>query len=170
MDSFIRVFKSRDLEIFEFLRDRNVVSYIVIEDTRKPLSQEDKKIDPFCYMDEEDIDEILNVFKISFVSDLELDEEDSLFLKNFFNELLNITNLTTMIFKNFVVKDLYDNEFRVDTIPFFNRLLDCVKSDVKLNENEINDSSWMYLSQYWLNKLRLYPDDWDILFLEMMMY
>lgn len=30
MDSFIRVFKSRDLEIFEFLRDRNVVSYIVI--------------------------------------------------------------------------------------------------------------------------------------------
>lgn len=148
MDSFIRVFKSRDLEIFEFLRDRNVVSYIVIEDTRKPLSQEDKKIDPFCYMDEEDIDEILNVFKISFVSDLELDEEDSLFLKNFFNELLNITNLTTMIFKNFVVKDLYDNEFRVDTIPFFNRLLDCVKSDVKLNENEINDSSWMYLSQY----------------------
>ncbi|MGL6032143.1 MAG: terpene synthase [Kurthia gibsonii] len=148
MDSFIRVFKSRDLEIFEFLRDHNVVSYIVIEDTRKPLSQEDKKIDPFCYMDEEDIDEILNVFKISFVSDLELDEEDSLFLKNFFNELLNITNLTTMIFKNFVVKDLYDNEFRVDTIPFFNRLLDCVKSDVKLNENEINDSSWMYLSQY----------------------
>lgn len=148
MDSFIRVFKSRDLEIFEFLRDRNVVSYIMIEDTRKPLSQEDKKIDPFCYMDEEDIDEILNVFKISFVSDLELDEEDSLFLKNFFNELLNITNLTTMIFKNFVVKDLYDNEFRVDTIPFFNRLLDCVKSDVKLNENEINDSSWMYLSQY----------------------
>lgn len=137
MDSFIRVFKSRDLEIFEFLRDRNVVSYIVIEDTRKPLSQEDKKIDPFCYMDEEDIDEILNVFKISFVSDLELDEEDSLFLKNFFNELLNITNLTTMIFKNFVVKDLYDNEFRVDTIPFFNRLLDCVKSDVKLNENEM---------------------------------
>jgi len=84
--------------------------------------------------------------------------------------LLNITNLTTMIFKNFVVKDLYDNEFRVDTIPFFNRLLDCVKSDVKLNENEINDSSWMYLSQYWLNKLRLYPDHWDILFLEMMMY
>lgn len=148
MDSFIRVFKSRDLEIFEFLRDRNVVSYIVIEDTRKPLSQEDKKIDPFCYMDEEDIDEILNVFKISFVSDLELNEEDSLFLKNFFNDLLNITNLTTMIFKNFVVKDLYDNEFRVDTIPFFNRLLDCVKSDVKLNENEINDSSWMYLSQY----------------------
>ena len=148
MDSFIRVFKSRDLEIFEYLRDRNVVSYIVIEDTRKPLSQEDKKIDPFCYMDEEDIDEILNVFKISFVSDLELDEEDSLFLKNFFNELLNITNLTTMIFKNFVVKDLYDNEFRVDTIPFFNRLLDCVNSDVKLNENEINDSSWMYLSQY----------------------
>lgn len=148
MDSFIRVFKSRDLEIFEFLRDHNVVSYIVIEDTRKPLSQEDKKIDPFCYMYEEDIDEILNVFKISFVSDLELDEEDSLFLKNFFNELLNITNLTTMIFKNFVVKDLYDNEFRVDTIPFFNRLLDCVKSDVKLNENEINDSSWMYLSQY----------------------
>lgn len=147
METFIRVFKSRDLEIFEFLRNRNVVSYIVIEDTRKPLSQEDKKIDPFCYMDEVDIDEILNVFKISFVSDLELNEEDSLFLKNFFNDLLNITNLTTMIFKSFVVKDLYDNEFRVDTIPFFKRLLECAKSGVNLNENEMNDSHWMYLSQ-----------------------
>lgn len=147
MQSFVRVYKSRDLEIFQFLRNRNVVSYIVVEDTRKPLSDADKKIDPFCYMDEEDIDKILNVFKITFASDLELSEEDRLFLTNFFNDLLNITNLTTMIFKSIVVNDLFNHEFRVDTIPFFNRLLECLKSDVYLDEHEIEDSNWMYLSQ-----------------------
>ncbi|MEM1493840.1 terpene synthase, partial [Bacillus velezensis] len=65
MLSLNRALKLRDLEVFRVLKDGNILSYVIIEDTRKPFTEEDKKLEPLCYMDEEDINAILNVFKIS---------------------------------------------------------------------------------------------------------
>ncbi|MEK4136646.1 terpene synthase [Kurthia sp. FSL E2-0154] len=116
----------------------------MLEDTRRPLSKEEIKRDPLCYMDEEDINEILNVFKISFISDEKLEEEDSYFLRTFFSELVNNTDITTFIIDEFVKKDLYDAP-HLDEVPFFNNLLTYIDSDIVLSE--IDDHKWMYLSQ-----------------------
>ncbi|MFD6430817.1 terpene synthase, partial [Bacillus velezensis] len=74
MLSLNRALKLRDLEVFRVLKDGNILSYVIIEDTRKPFTEEDKKLEPLCYMDEEDINAILNVFNISIVNDEKLNE------------------------------------------------------------------------------------------------
>ncbi len=38
-----RILKLRDLEIFLGLKDGNILAYVVIEDTRNPFTEEDKK-------------------------------------------------------------------------------------------------------------------------------
>ncbi|MFT8322940.1 MAG: terpene synthase, partial [Bacillus sp. (in: firmicutes)] len=80
MISLHRIIKLRDLEIFHVLKNGIILSYVVIEDTRNPFTEEDKKLEPLCYMDEEDINNILNVFRISLINDEKLNEEDSILL------------------------------------------------------------------------------------------
>ncbi|KMK99128.1 terpinolene synthase, partial [Bacillus stratosphericus] len=48
-----RVLKLRDLEIFSVMKDNLILCYVIIEDTRKPFTEEDRKLEPLCYMDEE---------------------------------------------------------------------------------------------------------------------
>ncbi|MEH7200241.1 terpene synthase, partial [Priestia megaterium] len=107
MISFNRIIKLRDLEIFRVSKNGTIFSYVVIEDTRKPFTEEDKKLDPLCYMEEEDINAILNVFRISLINDEKLSEEDSLFLKSFFSDFVNNTNLTNFIITEYIQEDLY---------------------------------------------------------------
>ncbi|MGK4153628.1 hypothetical protein AB0X74_13405 [Kurthia gibsonii] len=144
MKLFKRILKLKNLEILKFFKESNTVCYIFLEDTRRPLSKEDIKRVPLCYMEEEDINEILNVFKISFISEEKLKEEDSYFLRTFFSELVNNTDVTTFIMDEFVKKDLYDDP-DLDEVPFFNNLLTYIDSDIVLSE--IDDHKWMYLSQ-----------------------
>lgn len=119
MLSLNRALKLRDLEVFRMLKDGNILSYVIIEDTRKPFTEEDKKLEPLCYMDEEDINAILNVFKISIVNDEKLNEDDSIFIRSYFSEFVNHTNLTNFIIKEYVQKNLYDYDDE-DDIIFFN--------------------------------------------------
>ncbi|MGN7410051.1 hypothetical protein [Sporosarcina sp. SAFN-010] len=84
MISVDRKLRLRDLEIFRFLKDNVVLAYVIIEDTRKPYTEEDKKLDPLCFLDEEDLNEIVNVFKIYFLSDEPLKRNDSVMLREFF--------------------------------------------------------------------------------------
>ncbi|MFJ9256724.1 terpene synthase [Bacillus velezensis] len=144
MLSLNRVLKLRDLEVFRVLKDGNILSYVIIEDTRKPFTEEDKKIAPLCYMDEEDINAILNVFKISIVNDEKLNEDDSIFIRSYFSEFVNHTNLTNFIIKEYVQKDLYDYDDE-DDIIFFNRILRSIGSDYVIKE--FDDINWIYLSQ-----------------------
>ncbi|WP_428828823.1 MULTISPECIES: terpene synthase [Bacillus] len=138
-----RPLKLRDLEIFSVMKDHRILCYVIIEDTRKPFTEEDRKLEPLCDMDEEDIQAILNVFHISIISDETLNEEDLTLVKSYFAEFVNNTNLTNFITREYVQKDLYavDDE---DDITFFNRMLRHIGSeDVK----EFDDRHWMYLSQ-----------------------
>ncbi|MGN7410829.1 hypothetical protein [Sporosarcina sp. SAFN-010] len=84
MISVDRKLRLRDLEIFRFLKDNVVLAYVIIEDTRKPHTEEVKKLDPLCFLDEEDLNEIVNVFKIYFLSDEPLKRNDSVMLREFF--------------------------------------------------------------------------------------
>lgn len=146
MLSLNRALKLRDLEVFRVLKDGNILSYVIIEDTRKPFTEEDRKLEPLCYMDEEDINAILNVFKISIVNDEKLNEDDSIFIRSYFSEFVNHTNLTNFIIKEYVQKNLYDYDDE-DDIIFFNRILRSIGSDYVIKE--FDDINWIYLSQDW---------------------
>lgn len=142
MISLSRILNLRNLEIFHVLKNGNILAYVVIEDTRKPFTEEDKKMDPLCYMDEEDINKILNVFRISLINDEPLSKEDSITLRTFFSDFVNNTNLTNFIIKEYVQEDLYENE---DNIESFNKILINIGSNYMIEEfDEIN---WIYLSQ-----------------------
>ncbi|MFP7732415.1 terpene synthase [Priestia aryabhattai] len=142
MLSLHRILKLRDLEIFQVARNGEIISFAVIEDTRNPFTEEDKKLDPLCYMDEEDINAILNVFRISIINDEKLNEEDSTFLRSFFSDFVNNTNLTNFIIIEYIQEDLYGHEVN---IKFFNKILKNIGSNYIIEEfDEIN---WIYLSQ-----------------------
>ncbi|MEI2444219.1 terpene synthase [Priestia megaterium] len=142
MISLHRVLKLRDLEIFQVEREGTILSYVVIEDTRKPFTEEDKKLDPLCYMDEEDINAILNVFRISIINDEKLNEEDSDLIRSFFSDFVNNTNLTNFIIKEYIQEDLYD--YDID-IKFFNKILKDIGSNYIIEE--FDEMNWIYLSQ-----------------------
>ncbi|WP_456363487.1 terpene synthase [Priestia aryabhattai] len=137
-----RIIKLRDLEIFRASRNGQIFSYIVIEDTRNPFTEEDKKLDPLCYMDEEDINAILNVFRISLINDEKLNEEDSTYLKMLFSDFVNNTNLTNFIIKEYVQEDLYDYDVNIE---FFNKILENIGSSYIIEE--FDERNWIYLSQ-----------------------
>ncbi|MCM3046914.1 terpene synthase [Bacillus altitudinis] len=144
MLSLNRSLKLRDLEIFRVLENNgNILCYVIIEDTRKPFTEEDKKLDPLCYMDEEDLNEILNVFRISIVNDEKLNEKDSILVRSFFSDFVNNTSLTNFIIREYVQEDLYDYDDE-DVITFFNRMLRHIGSD---DIKEFDDKNWIYLSQ-----------------------
>ncbi|MGM0918238.1 MAG: terpene synthase [Bacillota bacterium] len=125
------------------MKDHQILCYVIIEDTRKPFTEEDRKLDPLCYMDEEDIQAILNVFHISIINDEKLSEEDLTLVEDYFADFVNNTNLTNFIIRDYVLKDLYDVDDEND-IMFFNRMLRHIGSD---DVKEFDDRNWIYLSQ-----------------------
>lgn len=142
MISLNRVLKLRDLEIFRVFKNGNILAYVVIEDTRNPFTEEDKKMDPLCYMDEEDINEILNVFKISLINDEPFTKEDSIALRLYFSDFVNNTHLTNFIIKEYVQEDLYDND---DSVESFNKILQTISSNYIIEK--FDETKWIYLSQ-----------------------
>lgn len=138
-----RPLKLRDLEIFSVMKDHRILCYVIIEDTRKPFTEEDRKLDPLCYMDEEDIQAYLNVFHISIINDEKLSEEDLTLVQSYFAEFVNNTNVTNFITRDYVQEDLYavDDE---DDITFFNRMLRHIGSD---DVKQFDKRNWIYLSQ-----------------------
>ncbi len=77
-------------------------------------------------MDEEDISEILNVFRVALISDKKLSKADSITLRTFFSEFVNNTYLTNFIIQEYVQQDLYEEE---DTIESFNKMLQKIGSN-----------------------------------------
>ncbi|BCB01896.1 terpene synthase [Bacillus sp. KH172YL63] len=137
-----RQLKLRDLEIFQVLKGGNIITYAIIEDTRKPFTEEDKKLAPLCLKEDEDINEIVNVFRISFVHDEALTQQESMTLRTFFSDFVNTTSLTNFIIKEYTLEDLYDHD--VD-IEFFNKLLHNIGSSYSIEV--FDERKWLYLSQ-----------------------
>ncbi|WP_332835459.1 terpene synthase [Bacillus sp. ms-22] len=125
------------------MKDHMILCYVILEDTRKPFTEEDRKLDPLCHMDEEDIQAILNVFHLSIISDEPLNKEDLTLVQSYFADFVNNTSLTNFITREYVQANLYavDDE---DDITFFNRMLRHIGSD---DVKEFDDRNWIYLSQ-----------------------
>lgn len=145
MISIDRKLRLRDLEVFRFFKDNKMLAYVIIEDTRGPFTEEDKKLEPLCFLDEEDINDIVNVFRIYLLSDEPLEKEDSIMLRQFFGELVDISSVTNYITQEFIQKDLYeyvDDSWNVKT---YQKMLDIVGSKYKIQS--IDEKNWLNLSQ-----------------------
>ena len=145
MISIDRKLRLKDLEIFRFIRDYRVLAYAIIEDTRGPYTEEDKKLDPLCFLDKEDLNEIVNVFKIYLLTDEPLEKDDSIMLREFFGNLVDISSVTNFIIQEYVHKDLYEHIGDSWDIKTYQRMLDIVGSNYKIQA--IDKKNWLNLSQ-----------------------
>ncbi|MGE7772611.1 terpene synthase [Viridibacillus arvi] len=145
MISIDRKLRLRDLEVFRFFKDNKILAYVIIEDTRGPFTEEDKKLDPLCFLDDEDINEIVNVFRIYLLSDEPLEKEDSIMLRQFFGELVNTSSVTNYITQEFIKKDLYEHVDDSWDVKTYQRMLDIVGSKYKIQS--IDEKNWLNLSQ-----------------------
>ena len=145
MISIDRKLRLRDLEVFRFFKDNKMLAYVIIEDTRGPFTEEDKKLEPLCFLDEEDINEIVNVFRIYLLSDEPLEKEDSIMLRQFFGELVDISSVTNYITQEFIQKDLYEHVDDSWDVKTYQRMLDIVGSKYKIQS--IDEKNWLNLSQ-----------------------
>ena len=145
MISIDRKLRLRDLEVFRFFKDNKMLAYAIIEDTRGPFTEEDKKLEPLCFLDDEDINDIVNVFRIYLLSDEPLEKEDSIMLRQFFGELVDISSATNYITQEFIQKDLYEHVDDSWNIKTYQRMLDIVGSKYKIQS--IDEKNWLNLSQ-----------------------
>lgn len=145
MISIDRKLRLRDLEVFRFFKDNKMLAYVIIEDTRGPFTEEDKKLEPLCFLDDEDINVIVNVFRIYLLSDEPLEKEDSNMLRQFFGELVDISSVTNYITQEFIHKDLYEHVDDSWDIKTYQRMLDIVGSKYKIQS--IHEKNWLNLSQ-----------------------
>ena len=145
MISIDRKLRLRDLEVFRFFKDNKMLAYVIIEDTRRPFTEEDKKLEPLCFLDDEDINVIVNVFRIYLLSDEPLEKEDSNMLRQFFGELVDISSVTNYITQEFIHKDLYEHVDDSWDIKTYQRMLDIVGSKYKIQS--IDEKNWLNLSQ-----------------------
>jgi hypothetical protein len=132
MISIDRNLRLRDLEVFRFFKDNKMLAYVIIEDTRGPFTEEDKKLEPLCFLDEEDINDIVNVFRIYLLSDEPLEKEDSIMLRQIFGELVNISSVTNYITQEFIQKDLYEHVDGSWNVKTYQKMLDIVGSKYKI--------------------------------------
>jgi hypothetical protein len=143
--SIDRKLRLRDLEVFRFFKDNKMLAYVIIEDTRGPFTEEDKKLEPLCFLDEEDINDIVNVFRIYLLSDEPLEKEDSIMLRQFFGELVDISSVTNYITQEFIQKDLYEHVDDSWNVKTYQKMLDIVGSKYKIQS--IDEKNWLNLSQ-----------------------
>lgn len=145
MISIDRKLRLRDLEVFRFFKDNKMLAYAIIEDTRGRFTEEDKNLEPLCYLDNEDINVIVNVFRIYLLSDEPLEKKDSIMLRQFFGELVDISSVTNYITQEFIQKDLYEHVDDYWDVKTYQRMLDLVGSDYKIQS--IDEKNWLNLSQ-----------------------
>ena len=145
MISIDRKLRLRDLEVFRFFKDNKMLAYVIIEDTRGPFTEEDKKLEPLCFLDDEDINEVVNVFRIYLLSDEPLEKEDSIMLRQFFGEFVDISSVTNYITQEFIQKDLYEHVDDSWNVKTYQKMLDIVGSKYKIQS--IDEKNWLNLSQ-----------------------
>ena len=140
-----RKLRIRDLEIFRFFKDQKMLAYIIIEDTRGPFTEQDKKFDPLCFLDEEDINEILNVFKIYILNDESIQKDDSILIRCFFGDLINNSSRTNYIVQEYIHSKLYDFVNDYGETKAYQKMLELVGSTYKIQQ--IYEENWIHLSQ-----------------------
>ena len=145
MISIDRKLRLRDLEVYRFFKDNKMLAYIIIEDTRGPYTEQDKNLEPLCFLEDEDLDAIMNVFKIYILHDEPLLKDDSFLIRGFFGELVNNSAQTNYIVQEYVHSSLYDDVSDCSEIEAYQKMLELVGSNYKIRP--IVENNWFYLAQ-----------------------
>jgi len=140
-----RKLRLHDLEVYRFFKDNKMLAYIIIEDTRGPYTEQDKKLEPLCFLDDEDINAIMNVFKIYILNDEPISKDDSFLISDFFGQLVNNSSQTNYIVQEYVHSSLYDDVSQYPEIEAYQKMLELVGSTYKIQP--VVENNWFYLSQ-----------------------
>ena len=79
------------------------------------------------------------------LSDEPLEKEDSIMLRQFFGELVDISSVTNYITQEFIQKDLYEHVDDSWNVKTYQKMLDIVGSKYKIQS--IDEKNWLNLSQ-----------------------
>ncbi len=130
-------------------KDNVSMGYLIIEDLRRPLNENELQRLPFCIMDKEDIEDIKNTIKIDTVLDGDdYSDEDKEIFEEFAMDLVDGKPHCAYLIKTHVnEKFFYD--LPVDPGPKdYQKLLDLVGSNFNIsNKSSFEDDHLMYLSQ-----------------------
>ena len=140
-----RKLRLRDLEVYRFFKDNKMLAYIIIEDTRGPSTEQDKKLDPICFLNVEDINAIMNVSKIYILNDEPISRDNSFLIRDFFGQLVNNSAKTNYIVHECVHSSLYDEVSACPEIEAYQKMLELVGSNYKIQP--IVENNWFYLAQ-----------------------
>lgn len=145
MISYKREIRLNDLEIYFLFKDSVSMGYLVIEDLRRSLSKEELELDPYKYMDSEEIEEIKNVIKIDILVDEESSQEDQDVFREFAYDLVDGKENGTLIIKYNVNPELFEELPLTLDIEDYKEILSAVKSEYDISKLNLNNL--MYLSQ-----------------------
>lgn len=145
MISYKRQIKLKNLEIFLIFKDSISMGYLIIEDTRRKLNQEELTRYPYKQMDIEEINEYKNVIKIYVLSDEELSEDNQTIFKEFAMDLVDCKDFCTLTLDFHINKKLFEN-LPLDNQPEdYQKILIAVKSEYDISHLNLNNL--MFLSQ-----------------------
>lgn|SRR5699024_5648303 len=141
----VRALILNDLEIYYIQRSTGGLAYVMIEDTKGPYTEEDRQSDPLCYMDDEDLNQIKNVFQMYILSDEKLTKADSMAIRTFFGNFVDRAADMNYIIREFVDEQLYEDANDDQQVEKFQKMLESVGSMYKIDP--IHANKWLYLSQ-----------------------
>ena len=145
MIRYKRKIRLKDLEIFMLFKDGISMGYLIIEDLRRTLNDDEKQRIPFKIMDEEDLSGYINVIRISILSDEELEQEDRDIFKEFAMDLVDEKDHCLYILDSYVNVNFF-LEAPLDFEPKdYQKMLELVDSNYDVLNLNLNNLS--YLSQ-----------------------
>lgn len=141
----IRALGLQDLEVYVITRNHLGMGYAIIEDTKAPYTEADLQLDPLCYMDEEDLNAVENVFQVYILSDQRLTADESEDIRQFFGDYLDRAMPINFIIREFVDEQLYIYADDRECVTGYQKMLEAVGSTYRIGE--IPRDRWKYLSQ-----------------------
>ncbi|WP_445491448.1 hypothetical protein [Niallia sp. 03133] len=145
MISYKREIRLRDLEVYLIFKENISMGYLIIEDLRRPLGQEELTISPYKYMDEEDIEGYRNLIKIDILSDAKLTEEDQELYREFAYDLVDRKDFCALKINYTVDSELFKNLPLDLEVKDYQEVLKVINS--KYDISNLNLDNLMYLSQ-----------------------
>lgn len=145
MIRYKRKIRLKDLEIFMLFKDGISMGYLVIEDLRRSLNDDEKQRMPFKIMDEEDLSGYINVIRISILSDEELEKEDRDIFKEFAMDLVDEKDYCLYILDSYVNVNFFLEAPLDLEAKDYQKMLELVDSNYDILNLNLNNLS--YLSQ-----------------------
>ncbi|MER2107376.1 MAG: hypothetical protein ABS949_10605 [Solibacillus sp.] len=143
MYRFTRVIRLRDVEAFETWHNSILISYVIIEDKRRRLNQEEQRLLPYRLMTKKELKKLPNVLYVYIFTQQPLKEQQNNKIIGFIDALLHEVYPTATIIKRIT------DEKKFSDLPIsmkrndYQKILKMFGSEYKFP----NEKNSIYLSQ-----------------------